>query len=349
MKIPIGIFALAWAVLAIGCGGHQAVMPVSPATAPKGSISFTSIHSAPTSAASIQRKAGASVVQAADATTGTIFNFGNIPSTQVYLFQIENTGTAAVDNVVITTDNPAAIVTPGNIAVLPIQGEGSIVPLTEVQVIHGVGQNGHGTAALLPPGALAFHLTAAGTDASGNPVTATCEIDLNVQVAQFTIEDYAGTGLMTASATQPAPVLTTQPFNYGMPLNTNVTAFPLNGWYAFTTNAPPALALDGTKTSYTLVNKGNVPLTVTDFGDQVSITGTATGATSLYTVQPGGSLSINLTYDSNTSNLLQPDTIPAYVLETPIVINSGNVVFNSLYPADGSGNFFLFYYWVQVQ
>ena len=364
MRIPL-ILGLAMA-LAIGCGGGGGSTPVagSPGTpgtpgAPgtpndpgtpsgpstptlAGAISFQAVHSTPAAAAKM------TALAMAEATTpaATVFNFGNLPSTGTYLFQIQNTGTAVVNDVVVTADNPAVIVTPGTIAVLPLQGTGSIVPLTEVQVIHGVGINGHGTAPLLAPGALVFHLTATGTDTTGATVSATCEVDLNVQVAQFAIEDYAGVDLMTGAGSQPAPVLMSSPFT--VPVGSNMDTFPLNGWYLVNTSATPALALNPNNAAYTVVNKGNVPLTVTDYGNQYSYSGYI-GTTSTYTVAVGASKVISMTYNPDTTTFLMLASTPQYTMNYPIIINSGNVVFKSDYPADSSGNFFIFNYWIQLQ
>jgi hypothetical protein len=322
------------------------VVPVTPVT-PSGSISFAALHSSAdaevVSAASVLYAVKSADVAATTATTATVFNFGNIPSTEAYLFQIENTGTAVVNNVTVTADNPAVIVTPSEIAILPLQGTGSIVPITQVQVIHGVGANGHGTAALLPQGAFVCHLTATGTDASGNTVTSTCELDMNALVAKFEIDDYAGVNVMVASSNQRAASL-----NSANPIcpGTELNIYPSSGWYWLTTDAPAFSSFTSANANYTIKNLGNTPLTVTDFGNQYTLLASYTATANSYTIQPGAVQVVNFTYDPTTANFLSDS---GYAILDPIVINSGDVVFNSVYPCDTSGSFFLAYNWVQPQ
>lgn len=249
-KTLISLVALA---ILTACGGvhHH---PSDPSTPKAGAMSFTAINSPSTQASVQSPQASVQQVKAqADTVTGS-FDFGNIPSTQNYLFEIRNTGSADIQNIQITSDNPGvAMVTPSLIGVLPTEGNGGgVIPLISVQVLHGRGLNGYGVAPTLPQGAFTFTLTASGTDTSGNAIVTTAEVKLNVLVASFTMsKDEANLPQGTSKN------------NIALTEFTTLEKDSIGPWYvsSILEHLTGLTSTERTRT-WSITNTGNVPLTI---------------------------------------------------------------------------------------
>jgi hypothetical protein len=319
------LFILLGLVLLVSCGGSGSNSSTS--TTSKGGISFAVVGSKKSTTSNATTPfAKSKSLATTTSDSGTSFNFGDIKSTEIYLFQITNTGTAEVDNITLSTDNPtAAVCTPSSIAVLPIAGSGNgITPLVEVQVLHGVGLNGYGSAATLPAGSFTFNLTASGTDINGNTVSANCSIQLNVLVASFKLLDYASNEVVFG--------VRNNAWAYGA-----ILPNPANGWYTLNTYAPTD---NNNQRFYYIQNMGNVDLNINDLG---SCDSTQTPINQNVTASAGVTTLITMQY---TAGLNYYDY---FKINDPIIINSDNTVFNSSLPTDPDGNFYLFYQYSENQ
>jgi len=266
MKHIVSAILGAALLLLVGCGGS----PKNSPTQSPGSFGFKSLV-VPKASAAQQNEAPAMLAAA----SATDFNFGDIPSTQTYLFELRNTGLVAVHDINIASDNPAVRVTPSTIGVLPTEGTGSVIPIISVQVIHGVGMNGYGSAATLTPGSFTFHLTANGLDAYNNTINTGASVALNVQVASFEVwaGDTDSTGYVYPATLQTIGVCrepqgtSSVPGSKAMRSWDGLTAYPATGWWfvqeAVTMLNPRSTSLNRV---FTIKNTGNCPLTLTDFG-----------------------------------------------------------------------------------
>ena len=322
------LWALCLPLLMVACAGnHSTNNSTNTLPLPSGNggeLSFSAITT--TSAPSPKMKA------AKQDTGSTVFDFGNMPSTQTYLFELKNTGSLDVDNVSISTDNPSvAICTPSNIGVLPTQGTGGVVPLLEVQVLHGVGQNNYGLAPTLPMGSFSFVLTANGTDTSGNAVVASCEVDLNVLVANFTMLDNNGNPVDTSKKL--LDVSGGDQFWCEVPSPKT----PLYGWWSGSyveANVPPLPDLNY-PAFYQINNTGNVPLVVNDFGNYNDPYDVPVPQT--ITIDPGTTVAIHTNFNTDinsqwSTTILgngQVGSLGQLVLYVPVVVSPSNVVFDS--------------------
>jgi hypothetical protein len=316
-KLFISIMALT----VMACGGvHKSH---DNQVAEKGNLSFAPIESNSSSNTNSKQSVKVSSAQkvGADSTT-TVFDFGDIKSTETYLFQLKNTGTVNVNNVSVSSDNSSVVVvSPGSIAVLPTEGVGGITPLISVQVVHGVGINGYGTADLLPKGPFSFNLTASGVDTNGNTVSSTCEVDLNVLVASFTLSSVDGVSIPMGS------VKMEESFPQEI-------VMPFNGWYVVSYSVPITAPADPTvfTRNFMLTNTGNCSLEV--INEPPVTPDIATPTKSLVSVGQAVSLACPL------------ETVGAateFWGYTFCAVKSGNTVFNMPYPTDTSGNYFFYF------
>jgi len=320
------LFILLGLVLLVSCGGSGSNSSTS--TTSKGGISFAVVGSKKSTTSNATTPfAKSKSLATTTSDSGTSFNFGDIKSTEIYLFQITNTGTAEVDNITLSTDNPtAAVCTPASIAVLPIAGSGNgLTPLVEVQVLHGVGLNGYGSAATLPAGSFTFNLTASGTDINGNTVSASCSIQLNVLVASFNLLDFTGNNVSLLTTNRGS----TSMYGIGLPVTTN-------GWYFYETEQFN-VSEDGLPDDrfYSIQNTGNVPLVVNDLGSQ---NGIDTPIPQNFIIQPNTTQQINFSYTTGWPGQ------NVFEIGEPIVIDSDNTVFSSSQiPCDSDGDYYIYY------
>lgn len=348
--ITAGVLAL----LTLACGGNagsssstdSTVTPPKPAA--MGSFGFSAISQVASQqdaaksegmvqVGSLLRQIPAADVASTPGTTASSFNFGNLPSSATYLFELKNTGTLPVNNVTITSDAPEIVVlTPSQIAVLPTEGTGSVVPLLQAQVLHGIGLNGYGSSPTLPAGDHTYKLTATGTDTNNNTIVATATIHVFAQVAE--VEMWEGT-TDSAGTVYPAEKLefgtsgwsSSDTKNYGA--QDNFTHIPQTGWWFALKQWHVSAAPASTPARvFTVKNKGNVPLTITNYGGTLVNGVEITPQT--YTVPAGESVDITITAklgighaaymsaDSNNtvfrSGLLSPDTDGKMYLYTMI-------------------------------
>ena len=122
------LFILLDLVLLVSCGGNtsnSSTASTNPTT--KGGLSFSVICSKKSTTNNTTTPFIASkALREITTTAGTSFNFRDIKSTEIYLFQLNNTGTAEIDNITLSTDDPnVTVCTPANIAVLLIAGHGN--------------------------------------------------------------------------------------------------------------------------------------------------------------------------------------------------------------------------------
>jgi hypothetical protein len=307
-KLLIGIIA----IVTLACGGDTKTSP-DPTVPGKGGISFSPM----TSASSKQSTTQADMVQAvtAEATTPAVFNFGDIRSTQTYLFQLKNTGAVNVNNVLVTSDNPeVTIVTPGAIAVIPTEGAGGMTPLISVQVIHGVGVNGYGSSALLTSGAFSFNLSASGTDDNGTTISTGCKIDLNVLVAKFSIS-------AEGNPIEIGP--TKEEFYFD-----NSTVVPINGWYTAVYN-PTVTALDTSTLTkvWKIKNEGNCPLKIINEFPVAN----ASDVPSFYSIPVGETVDMVISDPEEWFGTFNGNGYYA--------VESNNTVYDMKFPTDQSGNY----------
>ena len=318
------LWALCLPLLMVACAGnHSTNNSTNTLPLPSGNggeLSFSAITT--TSAPSPKMKA------AKRDTGSTVFDFGNMPSTQTYLFELKNTGSLDVDNVSISTDNPSvAICTPSNIGVLPTQGTGGVVPLLEVQVLHGVGQNNYGLAPTLPMGSFSFVLTANGTDTAGNAVVASCEVDLNVLVANFTLLDNNGNVVNSDGQTSLNQKL---PDSINFWTSMTPPVFPLYGWWYGMNGSiqQPQIPDMSYPAYYQVQNTGNVDLTVNDLGNYYDTFDVQVPQT--VSIPAGTTVEVHPNFNHDPNSLWATTWLNNnFEIHVPVVINPKNVVFDS--------------------
>lgn len=322
MKILNILFCLLLGLLP-GCwhspssGGGGTNPPASGA-----SLSFKAVSKQATSTSAAPRVVAAAAAMADVVTPDTIFNFGNIPSTQDYLFELRNNGTNNLINVSIVASDATVIVTPQTIGVIPVFGTGSVTSLISAQVIHGRGANGYGTAPNLPQGPYSFTLTATGEDAVTHAtVTATAEVDLNALVANFTVAEVDTDSLGGTYGPNPVTVDT----NRTQVILPYVTDMPYNGWatlsYLETLSAPPD---PGLPRHWVVTNTGNCPLYLSNYGFPDDAGTAGVFPTETITVPVGESRNVTLMHSNSFPQ--------ANLFSSLLIIDTHNVVFNQSLP-----------------
>ena len=325
------LLALLLPLLTLACTSNPHNNP-KPSPAKPGSLSFSAvIQSQPAATSSKPDQASVAKFAAADASTipGTEFDYGNIASTSTYFFELKNVGGLDINNVTITTDNAATVVSPNKLGLLPTEGSGSVVPLIAVQVLHGVGLNGYGTADTLPPGDFSFNLTAAGVDTGSNPISASVKINLVVQVAN--LELWAGDKLLRVgisnnpnSIEQNAKVSTAY---------SNFDKIPATGWW-FTENYQAITGAPDPATTriVTAKNTGNVPIIAHNMWCK------DLAAPESYEIPGGESRDIPVLLSYNQEFLAQ--------FEGYVYFDSNSTVFNSTLPAtETDGRLYTYLLW----
>lgn len=343
------------ALLTLACGGNSGsspstinntpVAPAPPAAA-VGSFGFSAITQVATAqdaakseglvqVGGLLKRIPAADVASTPGSSESSFNFGALPSSATYLFELKNTGTLAINNVSIVSDAPEVVVlTPSQIAVLPTEGTGSVVPLLQAQVLHGVGMNGYGSSPTLQPGDHTYKITATGTDSNNNQVVAVATIHVFVHVADVEVwhgtTDSAGTlhpAEKLAFGTSGWSVADTKNYH----TQSNFTHIPQSGWwFALKQWQLDSMASTSQERVFTVKNKGNIPLTVTNYGSSLVNGVTITPQT--FTVAAGESLDITVV------SILGNQQHAAYMC-----VDSNNTVFaTGLLSPDVDGKMYLY-------
>jgi hypothetical protein len=121
------------------------------------------------------------VAAATDAPGEAAFDFGSLKGSRDFYFILENTGESAIENVVLTSSNPAFAVMPSAISVIePASGDSAdvgLLPVVRIGVNHGTSLEGVGFTELLPPGENVALITISGTTAEDDEV-----IDVGLEV-----------------------------------------------------------------------------------------------------------------------------------------------------------------------
>ena len=281
-----GMLLLALLTSCGDCGSDAAAPPtappvVTPPPAPRvARLEFSSPNLAASQGA---RKAHRLALRDAPAD----FELGDIESTSTFLFILRNVGTADLQNVQITCTDPAVVCTPAQIGVLSPEGSGGLTPVIQVKVVHGVSASGLTSAPLLTAGRWLSTLSAQGTTAAtGDTVSATATLGANVEIAQFQFLEGSQAEDLSTSGTYnglPTPVNNWSTYSdfgsIGMPT-----------WVTDSFTETPLIQGD-----VTLVNTGNAPLIVQEFGATLQPDGTEVGLdwytpTQVVVLQPGETL-----------------------------------------------------------
>ena len=120
------------------------------------------------------------------------FDLGTLTGSQSFLFILQNTGTAAINNIVITrtAGNSLFSITPDNIVALQPDGSSDFIPVINITATHGNSLSGNGFVGVLPAGANSATFQIVGTTTTTTPgdtlVTLTVTINVNALVAQVT-------------------------------------------------------------------------------------------------------------------------------------------------------------------
>lgn len=328
----------------LACGGKSS--PGDPADPPRASFGFAAISSPAAKQFGVAPGSDLHAAPASAAAVGTTFDFGGLTSSATYFFELRNTGTVPLSDAKITTDAPDyTMVTPGNIGVLPVSGQGTVIPLVSVQVLHGVGANGYGTVPTLTPGPRTITLTATAKDPSGNTITTNAAVQVDVKVADFEIT----AGDVDAQGNVYPDEILKIGFSPSGRASSKVTVnradlpyLPATGWwiaeYLKEIPAPNTERRD-TQKQFHVKNLGNVPLTIkTVYGDGVSGI-PAPGEE--FTVAPGATVDI-------PAHLLVQDTLRSYWHPSYAVVTSGAVVFATRLPAaEPDGRYYLALYYTE--
>jgi hypothetical protein len=283
------------------------------------------------------------------------FNMGSLNKTSTYLFELVNTGSTDMTNISLETNNAAVTISPSIISVLSPSNSGSVVPIIQVTVQHGLSANGIGTAPTLTAGELAFNIyaTTLGANASTHPdnydggiitdyeayggenPSATSSIGVNVKIASLVMTTgfQAGPGVVCnyTNIFGEQPTLT----------DTNgvvtVQGWHLDNIHFWGDELPPDVQQGG---QIQIVNNGNTTLTVDiyDFplpGDQIIFNKSVT----TYTIAPGAAQMID-----PVIKYQQPLDVNYQYSETLMRIRGTGAVFSSdsLQP-DSTGTL-----WVEV-
>lgn len=121
---------------------------------------------------------------------------GTISSADSVFFFLKNTGTTAITNVTMTSNDPQFVVTPGTITEIRPDATTSVYTLCRIAINHGRVVGGVGIADLIAAGAHNSTVTISGktTDADGVVIDAeavTINISSFINIADFEIEVYA--------------------------------------------------------------------------------------------------------------------------------------------------------------
>jgi hypothetical protein len=146
---------------------------------------------------------GAGTSQSAPNGTAYTFQLGELRASRDFYFILRNGGNADVEDVALSIDNSAFVLSPTTIERIPALDTSSVAPIVRVRAVHGRGADGLGFAPLMPMGESQATLTITGSSA-GDLLSLSAIVTVDAKVMDVELRsgaaiDLSGWGISPSS------------------------------------------------------------------------------------------------------------------------------------------------------
>lgn len=172
----------------------------------------------------------------------TSFDLGSVKASREFYFLLANGGDTDITNVELSTNNPAFIISPASISLLPAESSeaNALIPMVSLGIEHGPKLNGVGYTQLLPMGENTATLTITGRTVVND------EVVLVESTFTFTVD---------------AKTMDITLYNGEEEINYDNAPAQYSG-FEFDSELPAIPGYDFTPDNFSIKNTGNVPVTL---------------------------------------------------------------------------------------